>query len=181
MLILGLIILFLLIFIAVMNFAVLLDISFVGHDFTTQPQAVTVVAKIIKSKNIIKLKVVDLGSCRGDFLVRLGIKCPNILGIGVDNSKFRVFLSNLKSLLTGSRIKFVVGDLYKTDITDADVVYLYHSQDSMIGLESKLRAEMKPGAMAIINTQHFPNWALAETYITHPKNPEFEKMFVYVK
>lgn len=181
MLILSLIILFLLVFIALMNFAVLFDISFIGHDFTTEPKAVSVVAKIINSRNAGKLKVIDLGSCRGDFLVRLGIKCPNILGTGIDNSKFRIFLSNIKSLLTGRRIKFVVGDLYKANIKDADVVYLYHHQDSMLQLEEKLQKEMKPGALAITNTQHFPNWPLAETYITHPEKPDFEKMFVYVK
>ena len=79
------------------------------------------------------------------------------------------------------RIKFVVGDLYKTDVSQSDVVYLYHDQSVMPALEEKLQKEMKPGAMAIVNTQHFPNWPLTESYITHPEKPEFEKIFVYVK
>ena len=67
------------------------------------------------------------------------------------------------------------------DLQNADVVYTYLWYDLMPSLEKKLKNNLKKGAIVITNTSNFPNWQPKETHITYSKNPEFEKLFVYVK
>jgi len=166
---------------AVFQFAFLLDVTFGGHDFTTTRAARIKVAGILRQFNKDKSVLYDLGSCRGDFLFGVMRHSPNLRAFGVDNSRFRNRLCRIKAFLLRRPAVFLRGDLFDADVSKADAAYLYLDQSLMEPLEKKLRNELKPGSIVITNTQHLPTWPVSQTVIVHPKKPEFEKLFVYVK
>jgi hypothetical protein len=160
---------------------ILFDVAFAGHDLSTSRAAAKNAGEILKIYGKHTGVVYDLGSCRGDFLINLLGSCGLIKAFGVDSSKFRVRFSSVRSILMGRAAKFIQEDLFSANVSTADAVYLYLAPSAMPMLEKKLQKELKQGALVITNTQFFPNWQPDQIFITHPKNPEFEKMFTYIK
>ena len=161
--------------------AVILDIVFIGHDFTTTKQAAKVVARILEKYGKHQSVVYDLGSGRGDFLLDLKKFSKNIKPIGIDSSRFRIFLSRIKALVLQREVKFLKSDFKNLNISEAEVIYIYLKQPHVSALASKLQTELKPGTLIITNTQNISALVPNQIFITHPKKPEYEKMFVYVK
>ncbi len=178
-LVLGLLIIIL--SILLLTFAILLDITFIGHDFTTTKEAVKQVSKILFKRNKQAGVFYDFGCCRGEFLIRLKKYCPNIHATGIDSSWFRIWLCRLKSFFLHRKVNFIRANFFVVDISKADVIYVYLNQPDTTALEEKIKKELKPGSLVITNTQSFPNLQASETVITHINKPEYEKLFVYEK
>lgn len=159
----------------------MLDMMFNGHDFATAEPAILKVSQILGQYNKQTGKFYDFGSCRGNFLFKLMNYCPKFLAVGIDNSGYRIWLSKTRAWLTGKPVVFIKGDIFAANVADADAVYIYLDKSLMQALQDKLQKELKPGAMVITNTQSLPSWRPLQTYITHAKKPEYEKLFVYVK
>ena len=177
----SIIIVFLTLSIAILQFILLLDVVLVGHDFATSPKGIEQVGKILKILKKDTGVLYDLGSARGNFAIQLAKVCPNLKIYGVDKSWLRIFYSNIRSKLFGSNVKFICKNIFQANVSLADVVYIYLKDSEMPALETKLNSELKSGAMVITNTQSFPTWQVSETYVTYPKKSEYEKMFVYIK
>ena len=170
---------FLFLFCFLVYLVIIIDSIFGGLDFSTSPLATAKIVSIIKAYNQGKGILFDLGSCRGTFASRLKKQLPNLKVYGIDSSKFRTFCSQIKSIFSKHHPKFLTADLFQTDISQADIVYIYLQRDLMPRLQSKLQKELKSKALVVTNTVTFPSWQPVETYITHPAKPEFEKIFVY--
>lgn len=165
----------------VLFYIFLIDLIVIGHDFATTGPAINRLAEIIERHGKQDGIFFDLGSSRGVLVFRLQSRCLQLTSTGVDGSAFRIFLSRIMFLWPGRRATFLKADVLDVDISRADVVYMYLGTWMMAGLEEKLRHEMKPGAIAVTNTQFLPTWEPAQTVIVHPEKPEFEKMFVYIQ
>jgi len=103
--------------------------------------------------------VYDLGSGDGRVLVTAAMKF-HARSVGVEVNPFLVFLTRLKiiALGLGGRTKVIWGDLFKVDLSKADVVILYLLQDTNNKLESKLKKELKPGSRVVSHAFTFNDW-----------------------
>ncbi len=160
---------------------VLADSLIFGHDLPTSPKVTAEIKKLISLAPSVNV-FYDLGCARGSLALDIKKSFPDMAVVGIDNSPIRILAARLKSKFLGRQVKFICQDIFKTSLKDADFVYTYLWYDLMPLLESKLRQELKPGAMVITNTSHFTNWQPVRKIIMHPEGtglPDFETLFVY--
>ena len=168
MLLAGVILVFLLVF---CFFVLLFDAFFGGLDFASNRKAVITVIKIIKDYNLENGNFYDLGSARGGFAVKIAKALPRMNITGIDNNRLRVFLAKARSLLI-KNLNFKKENIFKVNVLSANIIYIYLPQELMPDLETKLRQELKLGAMVITNKVSFTNW---------PSTQKFNNLFIYVK
>jgi len=71
-----------------------------------------------------------------------------------------------------SRINFQYGNLFKTDLSKADVVYVFGMPKRLTRLQTKLEQELKPGARVI--SYVFPIIAWDPKLVSKPKEADIE-------
>lgn len=87
---------------------------------------------------------------------------------GVENAPAVYLAARLLSVITGKG-EIRRGDLWKTDVSDADMVYAFLSPTPMPALWQKLSAEMKPGSLFVSNSFAVPGvdpdeiWELSDS------------------
>ncbi len=151
------------------------------HDLPTSHKAIKNIATIIQSHHPRAKKFIDLGSGRGTLAIGVKKALPYLEVQGIDNSRVRVVISTLKARLMRQQVHFTKGDIFNTNVGNADIIYTYLWYDHMPKLEEKLKNELPDNAIVITNTSHFPHWPTEQIYITHPHAPRFEELFVYKK
>jgi hypothetical protein len=175
------IILSLLFFSVCVLFYYLLDSVFGDLDFSTNSAVIKQISDIICQKNLGQAVLYDLGSARGNFVLKIADIFPNLKAYGIDNSWFRTNFARIRALLHPNRPKFVRQDIFKTDVFKADIVFMYLEQSLVSSLEEKLSRELKSGATVIINNTHFTHWPSSAFYQTDKKDQSRGKVFVYSK
>ena len=150
----------------------------------TSRRATRILAETIKKYKPDAKNFYDLGCAHGTLSLRLKKILPHLEIYAIDNSVVRIFFAAVKSKVLGQKINFQKQDIFKTDLHNADLVYIYLWYDLMPILEKKLQKELRQGAIVITNTFHFQDWQPTEKVVTSPKGsktPDFEKLFVYIK
>lgn len=158
-----------------------IDSLLFGHDLSTSKGTTRALVAIIQKYNRGAKTFYDLGCAHGTLSFRLKKALPHLEIYALDNNPVRIFFAKLQAKMLKRKINFQKKDLFKTDLSNADVLYTYLWFDLMPPLEKKLAKELKPGALVITNTSHFQEWKPIEEVVTHSKNPDFEKLFVYLK
>jgi SAM-dependent methyltransferase len=103
--------------------------------------------------------VVDLGSGDGRIIItaaqRMGIR-----GFGVDLDPELVRHANATAKQAGvaDRVQFFQRDIFKTDLTKADVVTMYLLPEVNMMARPKLLAELRPGSRVVTHDYHFEDW-----------------------
>lgn len=103
--------------------------------------------------------VYDLGSGDGRLVItsarRFGAR-----GVGVELQRRLVETArdNAKKAGVESRVRFVEGDLFETDIRDASVVMLYLLPQFVMRLVPRLRAELRPGTRIVSHDYPLVPW-----------------------
>jgi len=166
---------------AVLFLILVLDSLVLGHDLPTSRKAAKALVKLIKQYKPDAKIFYDLGCGRGTLTLRIKRELPSLLVYGVDNNPVRILFAALKSKILRQKIYFKKQNIFQTDLGEINIVYAYLWYDLMPLLEEKLQRELKEGSIVITNTSNFPNWKPKEIYIVHPKKPDFEKLFVYIK
>lgn len=94
-------------------------------------------------------KAYDLGCGDGRIVVTAALR-RGVQAVGVDIDPAQVAKSrdNAEKAGVGDLVTIVEGDIYKTDFSDADVVFAYLQPDLLNGLIPQLR-RMKPGARIV--------------------------------
>lgn len=115
------------------------------------------VAKIIKAADIKGEETIyELGCGRARFLKTIEGLYPKTKLIGVENL-FSVYLSSkLRLEFQGSHIKLLNKDFFKLNLSDADIIYCYLNNTTMIKLGEKIIKECKPGTQVISQTFTLP-------------------------
>jgi predicted RNA methylase len=119
--------------------------------------------------------VYDLGSGDGRIVItaaqRYGAR-----GVGIELDPELVDLSRRTAREGGVAdfVRFIEGDFFTIDISEATVVMLYLSTTVNMRLEPKLKRELRPGARIV--SQRFPigNWPPVETVMF-----ENEELFLW--
>ena len=124
-----------------------------AHDLDVPyvPTPPTVVDAMLKMARVTSNDVVyDLG-CGDGRIVVMAAEKYGARGVGFDLDPQRIKESNenAKMAKITDRVRFVQGDLFETDLSEATVVTLYLLPEVNKKLRPKLLAELKPGARVV--------------------------------
>lgn len=112
--------------------------------------------KMIKMANLKSTdKVVDLGSGEGRITIAAAKHCAKSVGVEINPSLY--WLSKIKGRGI-KNIEFKKQSLWKTDLSDFDLVFIYFIPHRMEKLAKKIKKEMKPGSRVISHAFAFPDW-----------------------
>jgi len=106
-------------------------------------------AKILQQAVITPQSVVyDLGCGSGNFLMAAAKLGPKKC-VGYELSLMPYLAAALRSIFGPGNARVHFRDFFKADISDADIVYIYLVPPLLERVARKLKAEMKPGAVAL--------------------------------
>lgn len=118
--------------------------------------------KMLKLAKIKKGDVVyDLGSGYSRILIlaarRYGARC-----VGIEIDPIKCFVSQVTIFLLGLRKKITIinGDLFKKDLSSANVIFCFLLQKTNEKLMKKLERELRPGTRIVSNSFTFPEWKI---------------------
>lgn len=131
---------------------------FAGSD---APYVPTKYGKIKKALKLAELKkgqtFYELGS--GDGRVVFEAAKMGAKSFGIEQSILRVLWSKMRAhQLHLPNAKFIHGNIFKKNLSDANVVFIYLLHKGIAKLEPKLKSELKKGSLIITQDYHFKNW-----------------------
>ncbi len=160
-------ILFLILQLLLAGFFLFLCLAFVtGGPFVPSSKkavdAMVALARITPGKTVF-----DVGS--GDGRVLFAAAKQGAYAKGVEINPYLVRFTRIKAFLSPYRGKITViwGNLWTTDLSTADIVFVYLIPWRMEDLAQKLKKELKPGATIITNSFIFPKWKIIRRDTTH--------------
>jgi hypothetical protein len=95
------------------------------------------------------LRLIDIGSGLGGFMLSLAKRRPEGTFTGIEIAPLPWLISRTRAFCTGSRAKFILGDYTRLDFAEYDVVFAYLSPVAMTALWNKASAEMRPGSLLL--------------------------------
>jgi len=152
-----------------------------SNDLPTSRKVSRKIVEIIRTRKPNSKMFYDLGSCRGFFAISIKKYLPKLVVIGIDDSLFRIIFSRVMAFLRQADCNFVCGNIFKTDLRDADIVYAYLPRELMPDLEDKLLKELDKGTLIITNTTFLPNVKPIETFRMNGGETTHERIFVYLR
>lgn len=102
-------------------------------------------------------KVYELGCGRAFFLREFERMYPKAKLIGVEHDYLVYFISLVQLMFQRSRIKIVRKDLFRVNLSEADVIYCYLNKPMMEELEAKVKFECQMRTQVICHQFPFPN------------------------
>jgi SAM-dependent methyltransferase len=134
------------------------DVIFVPTAFET------VIAMLKLAEVTSKDIVYDLGCGDGRFVVTASQQF-GARGVGVDIDPQRIQEARELAKRTGadSKVRFIEGDLFETDISEATVVTLYLLTRLNLKLRPKLMKELQPGTRIVSHAFDMGDWAPEKT------------------
>jgi 16S rRNA A1518/A1519 N6-dimethyltransferase RsmA/KsgA/DIM1 with predicted DNA glycosylase/AP lyase activity len=103
--------------------------------------------------------VYDLGSGDGAIVIRAADKIgARGVGIEIDPALVKEATTKARKRGVADKVRFVQGDLFKADLSEATVVTLYLSGSINRRLAPKLMKELKPGARVVSHRFDMYDW-----------------------
>ena len=150
--------LFLLIQLFLAGFFLYLCIAFMtgGPFVPTRNSSVDAMIRVAGIRN--GMTVVDLGS--GDGRVLLAAAREGAYAVGFEINPYLVWYTRLRAFLSPQRgmISVYWKNLWRADISRADIVFVYLIPWRMKELAGILNRQLKPGSLVISNSFIFPDW-----------------------
>jgi predicted O-methyltransferase YrrM len=108
--------------------------------------------------------VYDLGSGDGRLPI-LAAQLHGARGVGIEIDPKLVAIARANAAQAGvsDRVRFIEGDLFATNVSEATVVTLYLSTSLMRQIEPKLKSELSPGARIVSHQFWFQGWTAERT------------------
>jgi len=114
----------------------------------------------------------DLGAGDGRTLI-IAAQEFGALGVGIElrDDLVKQAVKKIRKLGLEDRIKMIHGDLFKVDISPADVVYLYLTTSANEKVKPKLEAELKRGARVVSHDYEIIGWKaeIVERFCENPR------------
>lgn len=132
--------------------------------YLTNDETASVLKDLIRDRQA--ARVLDLGCGLGGVVRALDGEGRRARG--VENAPAVYLAARLLSKLSGKG-EIQRGDLWKTDVSEEDIVYAFLSPAPMAALWQKLSAEMKPGSLFVSNSFPVPDvdpdeiWELSDS------------------
>ena len=135
------------------------DVHFVPTDTTKVREMLTAAA--VSATDV----VYDLGCGDGRFVITAVKKYKAKRGVCVDIDPVRIkeSRSNADTAGVASKIRFVEGDLFEQDLSEASVVTLYLLPSLNVRLRPKLFDELRPGTRVVSNAFDMGDWKADST------------------
>jgi len=156
----------------------LIDFILCEEDYVTSKNTTRKIVAFI-NENFKKGTFYDLGSSRGDFVLDIANQCPQLQITGIDDSFLRVSISKLRAVMNNKKVVFKNKDIFKTDISKAELIYIYIPRILLSKLSKKLEKELHAGATVITSRISFPGWIPSRTISKNPKNKKEQDIFIY--
>jgi predicted RNA methylase len=120
--------------------------------------------------------VFDLGSGDGR-IVNMAAETYGARGVGIELQPYLVEESrrSAQDRRVSDRVKFVVGDMFKADISRATVVMLYLWPSVNKRLEAKIKRDLRPGTRVVSQSFGFEGWVPRET----ARTPDGTELFLW--
>lgn len=138
---------------------------FAGSDAPYVPTKFIRIKKLLKKVPLKKETFYELGSGDGRVVIEAAKLGANAYGI--EQSLLRVLYSRFQSI---KNAHFIHGDIFKQDLSNADIVFVFLLPKGVEKLEPKLKKELKKGAIVITQTFHFKNWKPYKKILISDKN-----------
>lgn len=118
--------------------------------------------------------IYDLGAGDGRVLL-IAASEFHANAVGVEVGPVQSMFIALRALASGNGDDIHVrwGNYFKTDLKDADVIFIYATSRQMGKLASHLKGQMKPGSRLVSISADLPEWEPAEV-------DELELIFLYI-
>ena len=127
------------------------------------PPTPTQPGRIRKALKLVNLQpgetLYDLGSGDGRVLV-MAAKDFEAQAVGIEAGPVQCVQAWLNALFNGvsSQVRVKRGNFFKSDLSEADVVFAYLTSNYVPRLEAQLIEQLKPGARVVTISFDFPNW-----------------------
>lgn len=104
----------------------------------------------------------DLGCGHGRVLV-MAAKDFGLNAVGIEAGPVQCAVSWMNALRNGvsSKVRIEVGDFYKSNLREADIVFAYLTSDHGDRLQEKLKRELQPGVRVVTVSFGLPGWDAA--------------------
>lgn len=134
--------------------------------------------RILKNIDFSKVKkFYDLGSGSGNVVSRIAREYPSLKCVGIEYNVTDLFWAKFKNIFSKNKVIYKKGDFFKTDISDADIIYVYLFPEIIERLEEKFANELKKGALVITNT--FPLKFKKTKLIIPEKKRKLGTLYIY--
>ena len=102
-------------------------------------------------------KLYELG-CGDARLVVCAAKTCGVKGVGVELSLVHVLAAWLRARLARSGVRIRLRNLFRVDLSQADIVYLFLMPEAYEKIRAKFERELKPGARVVTYVWPIPGW-----------------------
>ena len=122
------------------------------------PSSMQMVNRMMEMANVGSEDVVyDLGCGDGRMLLAAAMRHQaRAVGIEIDPLRYLWCQFLITILGQRKRIRIIFGNLFKKDLSEADVVLCYLMPDALTKLEKKFKQELQPGTRIVSNRFTFP-------------------------
>jgi predicted O-methyltransferase YrrM len=107
--------------------------------------------------------VYDLGSGDGRIPIAAAKRGARAIGIDIDPRRIEEARANAAAAQVTDRVQFILGDLFKQDLSPATVVTLYLLPSLNVKLMPKLMAELPPGTRIVSHNFDMGDWKPEQT------------------
>jgi SAM-dependent methyltransferase len=131
-----------------------------GPDVIFVPTPNDVVNKMLELARVTPKDVVyDLGCGDGRIVITAAQKYgARGVGIDIDPQRIREARDNASRGKVNDRVRFVEGDLFEADISEATVVTLYLLTELNLKLRPKLMSDLQPGTRVVSHAFAMGDW-----------------------
>jgi ribosomal protein L11 methylase PrmA len=129
-------------------------------DVIFVPTPNDVVDKMLEMARVTAKDIVyDLGSGDGRIVITAAQKYgARGVGIDIDPERIREANENAARARVADKVRFIQGDLFQADISEATVVTLYLLTELNLKLRPKLLQELKPGTRVVSHAFAMGDW-----------------------
>lgn len=129
-------------------------------DVIFVPTPNDVVNKMLELAQVTAKDVVyDLGCGDGRIVITAAQRygCRGV-GIDIDPERIREATENVQKAKVTDKVKFIQGDLFEADISEATVVSLYLLTELNLKLRPKLMKDLRPGTRVVSHAFSMGDW-----------------------
>jgi predicted RNA methylase len=180
----GEIVLIILIFLGILTILTMTFAVFTGLSSFKTGGAVFTTTHYSKIKTILEAVpmrsgqvVYDLGCGDGRFLIA-AVKRYKVKAIGLEINPWAYLLCRLRVWFQKANVSIQFQDFWKTDLSNADIVFCYLFPDVMERLKEKLSKELKAEAKVISCNFEIPGWK-PERIVTASHPIHTDPIFIY--